>query len=90
MGLLATLVDCVIGLPIADWPSLVVFQETITVHSEASFLLGQLAFGVKDASVGYTWTSSWYQPLALSSLLTSLSHPVYKTGNAYCPGQINK
>lgn len=36
------------------------------------------------------WTSSWYQPLALSSLLTSLSHPVYKTGNAYCPGQINK
>lgn len=90
MGLLATLVDCVIGLPIADWPSLVVFQETITVYSEASFLLGEWAFGVKDASVGYTWTSSWCQPLALSSLLTSLSHPVYKTGNAYCPGQINK
>lgn len=90
MGLLATMVDCVTGLPIADWPSPVIFQEIKTVYSEASFLLGQLAFGVKDATVGYTWTSSWYQPLTLSSLLTSLSHPVYKTGNAYCPGQINK
>lgn len=76
MGLLATLVDCVAGLPIADWPSPVIFQEIKTVYSETSFLLGQLAFGVKDASVGYTWTSSWYQPLTLSSLLTSLSHPV--------------
>lgn len=45
---------CVIEFPIADWPSLVVFQEIKTVYSEASFLLGQLAFGVKDASVGCT------------------------------------
>lgn len=27
VGLLATLVDCVTGLPIADWPSPVIFQE---------------------------------------------------------------
>lgn len=53
MGFLATLVDCVIELPIADWTSPVVFQEIKTVYSEASSLLGQLAFGVKDASVGY-------------------------------------
>lgn len=63
MGFLATLVDCVIELPIADWTSPVVFQEIKTVYSEASSLLGQLAFGVKDASVGYNvrvvGTSLW-------------------------------